>query len=227
MTDLEWLRSYVGADVSLHEKPREGEAGAKASKVLRKKAPKSKKKEPWLPGFPNSDDVIYMTAQLFDNGENPGRGKAKDVLKLRVHTGDAESLDVMKPDWHRYVHLLEPSTVMNWAAEQHQNGGISDAEFDHYSATLRDVANWTNMNPSGWAKVGHIASPPGTHYFPGQFVVLRAAADEMEVTVCLYGQEFLRIDQMRENTRSKNRKSPTHYGHYDPRGLRSEGDNDE
>lgn len=228
MSDLEWLRSYVGANVSLNEKPCEGEDGAKPSKVPRKNNRKSKKKdgEPWLPGFPDSDDVVYATAQFFDNGEKPGKGKAEHVLKLRVHTGDPETMDEKKPDWWRCAHMLEQAAVMDWAAEQHMNGRMTNSEFDHYSDALRDLSHWKLVNPSGWAKVGHIASSPGKHYFSGQFVILRAGPDRMDVFVHVHGQEPLHIT-MRENTRSKNGKAPVAYGHYDPQGLRSGEDDEE
>src|SRR4051794_12494540 len=137
------------------------------------KTQKDSGKKPWFTKFPPIERVLAMRVQFFDNGTNPGKGHAQHTLKFRVYLDDGMPLNQRDPHWYRIVQLIDPKKVTAWAEKEHAKGKLTNDDLIRYrgvSDTLLEAAR--NDSEIAWVKMGHIGSPPGTHYFHNQFVAV-------------------------------------------------------
>ena len=125
---------------------------------------------PVLNGLPPFDRVFVFQAQFFDNSDlDRKKGQSEFSVKLFLWCGEFD-FDWRKPDWWRVIQLLEPSKVLGWAQKKHTLGEVSDNQLSYYTGVCSAAAELAAESPNLVVKVGHISSPPGKHYFPGQFV---------------------------------------------------------
>jgi hypothetical protein len=227
MDDFNWLDDYIEGVSSASSAP------ATTSPVATKKAKKTKKgsgNKPWFTKFPPIDRMMAMRIQFFDNGPNPGKGHTEHTLKFRVYLDDGQPLDQYKPHWHRVIELIEPKKVVAWADAEHVAGKLTDENLARYRAAADDLLSWKQEDPdAAWAKMGHISSPPGNHYFHNQFVTVRCT-NAGEIDAFLYLEDgVIEIDQFYANKKSSKPNAPKRHALYDPRGVivSKEADDDE
>lgn len=176
-----------------------------------------KKTGPWYPRFPSRASVTAMRLQFFDNVK-PGTGKSRYTLKIRVYH-DRVRIDQFNPDWERTVGLVTHKQVETWAKAQHQGGHLTDEQLERYQAAIAQVQAWSQDQEVEFALMGHIGSPPGTHYFHGQFLTLVRTTDgAMSATLHVDG-ETIKLDRFYRNTSSNHPKAPKLHALYDPLGL--------
>ncbi|MBS3652597.1 hypothetical protein KEU06_28890 [Pseudaminobacter sp. 19-2017] len=221
MSDLEqWLDDFVGESFPPNSTsdPHVTSASAKAPKKAKKTSKGSN--QPWYTKFPPIERVRAMRAQFFDNGPNPGKGNTQHTLKLRVYLDDGLPLNQREPHWHRVVELIEPKKVVAWAVAEHDGGRLAEDDLARYRAVADDLRAWKEEEPdSEWAKMGHIGSPPGNHYFHNQFVAVRCGASgEMDAVFHLEDGQ-IEIDRFYANKRSRKANAPKLHGLYDPYGA--------
>jgi len=221
MTDLEqWLDEFVSegdtatitSDIHVATEPKTAKAA--------KKSRKGSNNQPWFTKFPPIERVRAMRAQFFDNGPNPGKGNTQHTLKLRVYLDNGLPLNQREPDWHRVVELIDPKKVVAWAVAEHAEGRLTEDDLARYRAVADDLRAWKEEEPDGaWAKMGHIGSPPGNHYFHNQFVAVRCGTSgEMDAVLYLEDGE-IEIDRFYANKRSRKANAPKLHGLYDPYGV--------
>jgi hypothetical protein len=169
-----------------------------------------------------------MRVQFFDNGPNPGKGHAQHTLKLRVYLDDGKPLNQREPHWHRIIQLIEPKKVVDWAEKEHAAGKLTDNNLARYKETAESLqvgmGDYPNM---AWGKMGHIGSPPGTHYFHNQFVAV-CCMNSGEMAALLYLEDGqIDIVPFYPNKRSKKAGAPKMHALYDPRGKIAPKDADD
>jgi len=69
------------------------------------------------------------------------------------------------------VQLLEPSKVLTWATGKREAGEMTAGQFGLYQMAYEGAVQMIEDGSRAW--MGHIGSPPGKHYFVGQFVLAR------------------------------------------------------
>ncbi|MFC6742664.1 hypothetical protein [Methylobacterium tardum] len=227
MRDSDWLDAFIGSEPTvplMSSPPTLPEADAPLT-LSRASAPRPagkkprKDSKPWFTRFPPLGRVRAMRAQFFDNGPNPGKGNTQHTIKLRVYLGDGMPLNQRTPHWHRLVELIDPKKVVAWAEQEHAAGRIPETGLAPYREAADAAAAWMRDEPEAlWAKMGHIGSPPGNHYFHGQFLLVVAGEEGMEARLHL-DAEVIEIGPFYANTRSKKANAPKRHALYDPHGL--------
>lgn len=221
MSDLEqWLEKFVSEDFSATSASDIYVAAEPKAAKAAKKTRKGSNNQPWFTKFPPIERVRAMRAQFFDNGPNPGKGNTQHTLKLRVYLDHGLPLNQREPDWHRVVELIDPKKVVAWAVAEHAEGKLTEDDLARYRAVADDLRAWKEEEPDGaWAKMGHIGSPPGNHYFHNQFVAVRCGTSgEMDAVLHLEDGE-IEIDRFYANKRSRKANAPKLHGLYDPYGV--------
>lgn len=218
MHDSEWLDAFIGGastnNASIITKPKTTSAESSSE---RKKDRKNSK--PWFTPFPPIDRVQAMRAQFFDNGPMPGKGKTQHTMKLRVYLDDGQPLNQRNPHWHRVVELIDPKKVVAWAEQEHAEGKLPEVGLDRYRDAANTATAWMRDEPGAlWAKMGHIGSPPGSHYFHGQFLLVLTSEDEMEARLHL-DEAVIEVGPFYANKRSSKANAPKRHALYDPHGL--------
>lgn len=123
-----------------------------------------------LLGLPPLDRVFVHQAQFFDNTDQPRKqGHSDYSVKLFLWCGEF-GFDWRRPDWHRVIQLIEPARVLQWAEKKHASGDLSDEELSRYQTIVAFAEGRAQENPAAIIRLGHISSPPGKHYFPGQLI---------------------------------------------------------
>ena len=87
------------------------------------------------------------------------------------------------------------------------------------SHTAKDLHEGLEDVPDdAWAKMGHIGSQPGTHYFHGQFVTaFRLRSGEMGAILYLEDEQ-IEIGPFYPNTKSDKQGAPKMHALHDPYG---------
>lgn len=227
MRDSDWLDAFIGNEPTLSPTspiPTPLDADAiqfLPSAVVPRAAGKKPKKDgkPWFTRFPPIGRLRAMRAQFFDNGPNPGKGNTQHTVKLRVYLDDGMPLNQRNPHWHRIIELIEPKKVVAWAEQEHTAGRLSEDGLIRYREAAAVAATWMHDEPGAlWTKMGHISSPPGNHYFHGQFLLVLVGEEEMEARLHL-DAEVIEIGPFYINTRSTKANAPKRHALYDPHGL--------
>lgn len=210
MSDYDFLRDYADG-ASLESSPPVTTPIKKTQKTQ-----KDSGKKPWFTKFPPIERVLAMRVQFFDNGPNPGKGHAQHTLKLRVYLDDGMPLNQREPHWYRIVQLIDPKKVVVWAEKEHAAGKLTDANVAHYKGVADSLLE--GAHDFAWVKMGHIGSPPGTHYFHNQFVAV-CCTTSGELGATLFVEDGrIDIEPFYPNTRSKKAGAPKMHALYDPCG---------
>src|SRR3954470_24191929 len=134
---------------------------------LQSQAQAKTQKAPLLPRLFPVDCVRFLQAQFFDNSASPPKqGQSQFALKLFAWTEG--TIDFQQPHWWRVVQLLEPSKVLRWATGKRDAGQMTADQFGLYQMAYEGAAGMIEDGSRAW--MGPIGSPPGKHYFVGQFV---------------------------------------------------------
>jgi len=206
MNNIEWLDSYIGISTI-----------ASPTSVPECTSKSTKKSEgPWFKKFPPIERLSVLRAQFWDNGPKPGKGKVQHTMKLRLYLDDGQPINQKEPHWQRVVELIEPKKVVAWATGEHAKTNITAADLARYQDVEAQLQDWMAEEPdSAWVKMGHIGSPPGTHYFPNQFVAVRCKSNgDMTLTLHIDGDE-IEVGPFYENP-SQTPKSSKRHALYDP-----------
>lgn len=224
MHDSDWLDAFISG-ASTTEPPITKKPAPTSTEPGRKKEPKSSK--PWFTEFPPIERVQAMRAQFFDNGSTPGKGKTQHTMKLRVYLDDGLPLNQRNPHWHQVIELIDPKKVVAWAEQEHAEGRLPEAGLDRYRDAANTATAWMRDEPGAlWAKMGHIGSPPGSHYFHGQFLLVLTGEDEMEARLHL-DETVIEVGPFYANKRSKKANAPKRHALYDPQGVIAGTEDDE
>jgi hypothetical protein len=213
MDDFDWLNNYIGLEAQIAEVP----VATQPKKAV--KQPK-KQKGPWLTKFPPVERVAAMRVQFFDNGENPGKGKVQHTLKVRLYLDDGKPIRQHEPHWERVLELIDPKKVVVWATGERDTGNLTDQQFESYQTAKASLDKWLATDPDAlWVKMGHISSPPGTHYFHGQFVAVTCTNDGDMTAIFRIEEEQIELDRFHRNNRARKKGAPVRHALYDPRRL--------
>ena len=148
-------------------------------------------KAPLLPRLFPVDCIRVLQAQFFDNSASPPKqGQSQFALKLFAWTEG--TIDFRQPQWWRVVQLLEPSKVLKWATGKRDAGEMTPDEFGFYQMAYEGAVQMIEDGSRAW--MGHIGSPPGKHYFVGQFVLARWEAEDTLRAVVFNGDGNILLD---------------------------------
>jgi hypothetical protein len=80
--------------------------------------------------------------------------------------------------WERVIELIDPKKVVAWATAERDAANLTDQQLETYQTAKASLDEWLASEPDALrAKMGHISSPPGTHYFHGQFIAVTCTKD--------------------------------------------------
>jgi len=210
ISDIDWLNSFVGEATS--------SSIANSSDCVAADAGVSAPDKPWSPPFPSLEDVAAMRLQFFDNGSKPGRGKSQHVLKVRAFLNDSKPINQKNPDWERCIQLIDAQKVIAWADGEQMQGKISGDVLRRYYDAARSCQDWMAEPDAEWAKMGHVASQPGTVYFHDQFVAVCRKDSGLNATLYIDGAT-IEIEKFYPNTAGSRTGAPKMHALYDPQGL--------
>ena len=94
------------------------------------------------------------------------------------------------------VRLLAPSKVLTWATGKRDAGAMTADQFAQYQMAYEGAAEMIEDGSRAW--MGHIGSPPGKHYFVGQFVLARWEAEDTLRAVVFNGNSNILLDHRRD-----------------------------
>ncbi len=185
-------------------------------------------KAPLLPRLFPVDCIRVLQAQFFDNSANPPKqGQSQFALKLFAWTEG--TIDFQQPHWWRVVQLLEPSKVLTWATGKRDAGEMTADQFGFYQLVYEGAVQMIEDGSRAW--MGHIGSPPGKHYFVGQFVLARWEAEDTLRAVVFNGDSNILLDgfkKPRKRGRIAKANAPKLVALYDPTAaLQRQADIDE
>jgi len=178
-------------------------------------------KEPtWARLFP-LDQITVLQAQFFDNTAHPAKGRSDYALKLFAWTS-GWNIDIKNPEWWRVIQLIEPNKVLKWATTKHAKGEMSDAQARLYGTCVRQCEQAQQSGEAKLVRMGHIASPPGKHYFTGQFViVIQMTTDELIVQLHNDGEalDLTEFTPTKKAGRTRLKGTPTLAMIHDPHDI--------
>ena len=185
-------------------------------------------KAPLLPRLFPVDCIRVLQAQFFDNSASPPKqGQSQFALKLFAWTDG--NIDFQQPHWWRVVQLLEPSKVLKWATGKRDAGEMTADQFAQYQLAYEAAARMIEEGSRAW--MGHIGSPPGKHYFVGQFVLARWEDEDTLRAVVFNGDSNILLDgfkKPRKRGRIAKANAPKLVALYDPNAaLQRQDDIDE
>lgn len=209
MNDCEWLDEYLGL---------ESQTATTTSNQPKKAATRSRQKKegPWYSKFPPVERVAAMRVQFFDNGKSPGKGRVQHTLKVRVYLDDGKPIRQHEPHWERVIELIDPKKVVAWATGERNAGNLTDEQWERYQVAREALDQWMTDPDALWVKMGHISSPPGTHYFHGQFIAVTCASDGDMTAIFHIGDEQIELDRFHRNKRARKTGAPVRHALYDP-----------
>ena len=166
------------------------------------------------PKCPRYDIINFIQFQFFDNGEKPGRGVSRHVVKLEVHCEGR--LVLSKPFWKRSVSMLEPKTFFEWVDSQVFDEGVAAA----YEVAKAVAENQLADEDVEMIKFGHVEDTRLRDRYPGQFVgVMKLKSGPLCCWLHL-GESLLPADAMFFNHAwRKGSKARVFAGTYDPYGM--------
>jgi hypothetical protein len=181
--------------------------------------------ELWKGAFPPIGEVGCATAQYFDNGPNKeSEKKSRYTIKLRGFLKD-KTVNQYNPDSEHVIQLIaDPKRFLKWATDKNNSGDMNSETLARYKAAYDRAIELFNDAGTEWARLGHFVSPPGKHYFIGQFALVHMSQDgELTATVFI-GREKIVFDKW-----SVARGKPKLHSPYDPdnmiRKVKSKNDN--
>jgi hypothetical protein len=176
---------------------------------------KTKKARPKpQPKCPRADIINVVQFQFFDNGENPGRGLSRHVVKLEVH---CENRYVpSKPYWKRSVSMLEPKKFFEWIDSQ----VFDEVVTKQYAVVKQFVEVELADEDVEWIKLGHVEDTRLRDRYPGQFVgAMKLESGPLRCWLQL-GDDPMPADAMFFNKAwRKGSKARLFAGTYDPQGM--------
>jgi hypothetical protein len=89
---------------------------------------------------------------------------------MAYHKGWGIDLKANQHDWWRIVQLIDPKTVLAWARKKHAAGEMTDRQLLNYETVGANAIEFGADPEVKLSLMGHIASPPGKHYYVDQFV---------------------------------------------------------
>jgi hypothetical protein len=166
------------------------------------------------PKCPRAEIINVIQFQFFDNGEKPGRGVSRHVVKLEVHC--EARLVLNKPYWKRSVSMLEPKTFFDWVDAQTFEADVASL----YAGTKQFVDLQQADDDTEWLKLGHIEDTRLRDRYPGQFVVVvKMKSGPLQCWLQL-GESSLPADAMFFNRAwRKGSKARLFAGTFDPHGA--------
>ena len=133
--------------------------------------------ETWYPRLPLLDRITVLQAQWFDNSARSERKKGESDFSLKLFAWTTLKPDLKNPDWFRVVQLIDPKAVLQWAEKKHKAGALTPEQFAYYQAVHDNAQDQAADADVEKVWLGHVGSPPGKTYFPGQFVFARLERD--------------------------------------------------
>lgn len=166
------------------------------------------------PKCPRADIINVIQFQFFDNGEKPGRGLSRHVVKLEVHC--EARLVLNKPYWKRSVSMLEPKKFFEWVDAQVFEADVAAV----YGVAKECVTGWLADEDVEWVKLGHIEDTRLRDRYPGQFIgVMKLKSGPLRCWLHL-GESLLPADAMFFNKAwRKGSKARLFAGTFDPHGM--------
>lgn len=119
------------------------------------------------PECPRFEVINVVQFQFFDNGEKPGKGKSRHVVKLEVHCEGR--LNLAKPYWKRSVSMLDMEVFFSWVMQQ----GFPLDIMAIYEGAAAVISDYVDGEDTEWVKLGHVEDTRLRTRYPGQFVVCR------------------------------------------------------
>jgi hypothetical protein len=175
--------------------------------------------------LPVLDKIAVLQCQLFDNRKTAEgvKGRSDFALKLFAWTSQW-NISFKQPEWWRVIQLIEPKTVLSWARKKREAGDMTQGQFDLYESVCANATEAASGDAFEFVKMGHIASPPGTQYFIGQFVVVYKNTEGAITTLIINGDDVREIGpdrwkQTRKAGRYRKPGTPTHSALYDPSDI--------
>ena len=189
---------------------------------MAKKLVKSSKDASWA-RMPPISNLSVIQAQFFDNRTKAAGVKGRSDFSIKLFAWWSQwNLDIKKAEWWRVVQLIDPKTVLTWAKKKHAVGDMDAAMFEIYETVCHAAIEQAQEDGAEIVKMGHIASPPGTQYFVGQFVFPKKMTDgTFEGFIFREGEHFL-LDALKPTKkRGSYRKAgtPTHALLHDPGNI--------
>lgn len=167
-----------------------------------------------LPEMPRAGAINVIQFQFFDNGQKPGRGKSRHVVKLEVYCEGR--LNLRKPFWKRSVSMLEPKLFFEWIDGQTFEPGVKSIYENLHSLAIDQEAD----DEVEWVKLGHVEDTRLRARYPGQFVVCVKCKDGPLLSWVQAGDGQFPCEAMIFNQRWKRgSKERLFYGFYDPHGM--------
>jgi hypothetical protein len=131
---------------------------------------KSKPDPDELKPFPAIGVINAIQFQLFDNGENPGRGRSQHQVKIEVYCDGR--LDLLDPHWVRVVPLLDEKVFMKWVDSAWADDRITKEQHETYKSAHEIITAHSIDEDVEFAKLGHIGNKRKNEYYNGQFVAM-------------------------------------------------------
>lgn len=166
------------------------------------------------PKCPRAEFINVIQFQFFDNGEKPGRGVSRHVVKLEVHC--EARLVLNKPYWKRSVSMLEAKTFFEWVDAQTFEPEVADV----YGLAKQLVAIQQADEDVEWIKLGHVEDTRLRNRYPGQFVgVIKFKSGPLVCWLQLGGSPLQAHAMFFNKAWRKGSKARLFAGTYDPQGM--------
>jgi hypothetical protein len=179
---------------------------------------KVKSKRTPLPRMPQAESISVIQFQLFDNGENPGKGRSQWVASLEVY-GQGR-LDLLDPYWKRAVSLIDPAKVMAWADKARDEGRMTDAIHQTYVDAQAIAAEFASSDVCDWVRMGHIGSKADHIYYEGQFILVMKQIDgPIGCVVFIDGEPLTTNSFLFDKKWRPGGSRRKFFGFYDPHGA--------
>ncbi len=174
---------------------------------MTKKITTNKNKEPLFAKMFPIQKITVLQAQYFDNSAKSlgTKGQSAHALKIMAyHKGWNIDLRANQHDWWRVVQLIEPKTVLAWARKKHAAGEMTDAQLENYEMVAAQAIEMAADPTTRLSLMGHIASPPGKHYYVGQYVYFRIDTNGQAAAILFVDGDALSLKEFKP-TRKRGR----------------------